>query len=48
MALFGSFLSVFFLIGHYFEYLAWSAGAVLLCAIFLYYGWYRKLLVSED
>jgi Na+/proline symporter len=48
MALFGSFLSVFFLIGHYFEYLAWSAGTVLLCAIFLYYGWYRKLLVGED
>jgi hypothetical protein len=48
MALFASFLSVFFLIGHYFEYLAWSAGTVLLSAIFLYYGWYRRLLVSED
>jgi Na+/proline symporter len=43
IALFAAFLSVFFLIGHYFDYLAWSAGTVLLCAIFLYHSWYKRL-----
>ena len=46
IALFACFLSVFFLIGHYFEYLGWSAGTVLVCAIFLYHGWYKKLPVE--
>jgi Na+/proline symporter len=43
IALLASFLSIFFLIGHYFGYLAWSAGAVLICGILLYFGWYRRL-----
>jgi hypothetical protein len=46
VALFAAFLSVFFLIGHYFTYFGWSAGTVLLCAIFLYYGWYRRLPIE--
>jgi hypothetical protein len=46
IALFSAFLSVFFLIGHYFDYLAWSAGTVLLCAIFLYYAWYKRLPIE--
>jgi len=46
VALFACFLSVFFLIGHYFEYLGWSAGTVLVCAIFLYHSWYKKLPVE--
>jgi SSS family solute:Na+ symporter len=46
VALFACFLSVFFLIGHYFEYLGWSTGTVFVCAIFLYYGWYKKLPVE--
>ena len=46
VALFACFLSVFFLIGHYFEYLGWSTGAVLVCAIFLYHSWYKKLPVE--
>jgi Na+/proline symporter len=43
IALFASFLSVFFLIGHYFRYLAGSTATVLLCAALLYFGWYRRL-----
>jgi len=46
VALFACFLSVFFLIGHYFEYLGWSTGTVLVCAIFLYHSWYKKLPVE--
>jgi hypothetical protein len=45
-ALFACFLSVFFLIGHYFDYLGWSMGTVLFCAIFLYHSWYKKLPVE--
>jgi solute:Na+ symporter, SSS family len=46
VALFACFLSVFFLIGHYFEYLGWSTFTGLVCAIFLYHSWYKKLPVE--
>jgi len=46
VALFASFLSIFFLIGHYFEHLGWSVGTVLVCAILLYHSWYKKLPVE--
>jgi SSS family solute:Na+ symporter len=46
IALFASFLSVFFLIGHYLGYFGWSLGAVLLCGVLLYYCWYRRLRVE--
>jgi Na+/proline symporter len=47
VGLFAAFLSVFFLIGHYLTYFGWSASTVLLCAIFLYYGWYRRLPIER-
>ncbi len=43
IALIGSCLSVFFLIGHYFTHFLAAIGVVLLCAIFLYHGWYKRL-----
>jgi solute:Na+ symporter, SSS family len=42
-ALVASFLSVFFLIGHYFTHFVVAIGVVLLGAVFLYHSWYRKL-----
>jgi solute:Na+ symporter, SSS family len=42
-ALIASFLSVFFLIGHYFTYFSAAIGVVLLCGIILYHSWYKKL-----
>jgi SSS family solute:Na+ symporter len=42
-ALMCSFLSVFFLIGHYFVQFGTTAVTVLLCAVFLYHGWYKRL-----
>jgi hypothetical protein len=42
-ALIASFLSVFFLIGHYFSYFGTAIGVVLLCGIILYCCWYRTL-----
>jgi hypothetical protein len=38
-----SFMSVFFLIGHYFDYFGAAIGIVLSCAIILYHSWYKKL-----
>jgi len=43
IALVSSFMSVFFLIGHYFDYFGTAIGIVLSCAIILYHSWYRKL-----
>jgi len=42
-ALMCSFLSVFFLIGHYFAQFGTTAVTVLLCAVILYHGWYKRL-----
>src|SRR5580704_13924215 len=42
-ALIASFLSVFFLIGHYFSYFGTAIGVVLLCGIILYRYWYKSL-----
>ena len=42
-ALMGSFVSVFFLIGHYFTHFLAAIGVVLLCAVFLYHSWYKRL-----
>jgi solute:Na+ symporter, SSS family len=42
-ALMASFLSVFFLIGHYFAHLGAAIGVVLLCAMILYHSWYKTL-----
>jgi solute:Na+ symporter, SSS family len=42
-ALVASFLSVFFLIGHYFTHFLAAIGIALLCAIFLYHSWYKRL-----
>ena len=42
-ALISSYLSVFFLVGHYFAQFSISAAVVLLCAVMLYYGWYKRL-----
>jgi Na+/proline symporter len=42
VALMCSFLSVFFLIGHYFTQFGITALTVLLCAVFLYLGWYKR------
>jgi SSS family solute:Na+ symporter len=42
-ALIASFLSVFFLIGHYFSYFGTAIGVVLLCGIILYRCWYKSL-----
>jgi SSS family solute:Na+ symporter len=42
-ALIASFLSVFFLIGHYFSHFGIAIGVVLLCGIILYCCWYRTL-----
>jgi len=42
-ALVASFLSVFFLIGHYFTHFLVAVGIVLLCAVFLYHSWYKTL-----
>jgi hypothetical protein len=42
-ALVASFLSVFFLIGHYFTHFIVAIGAVMFCAIFLYHSWYKGL-----
>ena len=42
-ALVSSFMSVFFLIGHYFDYFGAAIGIVVSCAIILYHSWYKKL-----
>jgi hypothetical protein len=42
-ALMCAFLSVFFLIGHYFAQLGTTVVIVLICAVILYHGWYRRL-----
>lgn len=42
-ALVASFVSVFFLIGHYFTHFLVAIGIVLMCAIFLYHSWYKRL-----
>jgi solute:Na+ symporter, SSS family len=42
------FLSVFFLIGHYFTQLSMTAAAVLLCAGILYHSWYRRLPAARQ
>jgi solute:Na+ symporter, SSS family len=42
-ALIASFLSVFFLIGHYFQHFLVTTGVVLLCTIFLYHSWYKGM-----
>jgi SSS family solute:Na+ symporter len=43
LALVASFLSVFFLIGHYFTHFGVAIGVVLLGAMFLYHSWYKRL-----
>jgi solute:Na+ symporter, SSS family len=43
VALVASFLSIFFLIGHYFTHFLAAIAVVLLCAILLYHGWYKRL-----
>jgi solute:Na+ symporter, SSS family len=43
LALVASFLSVFFLIGHYFTHFGVAIGVVLLGAMFLYHSWYTRL-----
>jgi solute:Na+ symporter, SSS family len=43
LALIASFLSMFFLIGHYFTHFGVAIGVVLLGAVFLYHSWYKKL-----
>jgi solute:Na+ symporter, SSS family len=43
LALMASFLSVFFLIGHYFAYFGAAIAAVLSCVIILYHSWYKQL-----
>src|SRR5882724_1406298 len=45
-ALVASFLSVFFLVGHYFTYFSAAIGVVLLCGIILYHSWYKKLPIT--
>jgi len=42
-ALIAAFLSVFFLIGHYFSYFGAAIGVVLLCGVILYRCWYKSL-----
>jgi hypothetical protein len=42
-ALIAAFLSVFFLIGHYFTYFSAAIGVALLCGIILYHSWYKRL-----
>jgi hypothetical protein len=46
IGLVASFLSVFFLIGHYFEHLVGAAATVLVCAALLYFTWYRRLRIE--
>ena len=42
-ALVACFLSVFFLIGHYFSYFGIAIGVVMVCGIILYRCWYKSL-----
>lgn len=42
-ALVGAFLSVFFLIGHYFTQFSVTISIVLFCVIILYHSWYKLL-----
>jgi Na+/proline symporter len=46
IALMASFLSVFFLIGHYLEHLVWATATVVACATLLYFTWYRRLPIE--
>jgi SSS family solute:Na+ symporter len=48
LALVASFLSVFFLIGHYFAHFSVAIGIVLLCAVILYQSWYKRLPLCVD
>jgi SSS family solute:Na+ symporter len=43
LALVASLLSVFFLIGHYFTHFLVAIAVVLVCGMFLYHSWYRRL-----